>query len=89
MGKLKHALIDEMSQPKSGEVMLNKYWCVHPEKGLAYWDRGGRSFSVERYSPQCNSSKAVSDRLVSMHEGHVVEQIPAVYVSNLRAALAE
>ena len=87
MSKLKHAPIALMSQPKDGTVMLNKYWCVHPEKGLAYWDRGGRSFAEERYSPQCNSDKRVSERLVSMHEDHVVEKIPAVYVGNLRASL--
>lgn len=34
----------------------NAYWVVHPEKGLAFWDKG--------YShPQCNSNKEISERL--------------------------
>ncbi len=84
MARLIHAPIDGMATPRDGDVMLNKYWCVHPEKGIAFWDRGGRgSFDRERLSPQCNADRRVSDILVGIHEGHVVQQIPAVYLGNL------
>lgn len=35
---------------------MNSYWVVHPEKGLAFWDKG--------YShPQCNSNEELSKSL--------------------------
>jgi hypothetical protein len=87
MSKLLHVAIDEVVKPVDGEVLTNRYWCVHPVKGLAFWDRGGvGSFDLDRLSPQCNSSKVVSDHLVKMHPDHLVQKVSAVYIGNLPSA---
>ncbi len=84
MGYLRHAPIEELQVPCDGAVMIDRYWCVHPDKGAAFWDRGGRgSLDLDRLSPQCNSDKLVSDRLVHIHPGHVIQKIPVVYCGNL------
>lgn len=35
---------------------MNSYWVIHPEKGLAFFDKG---FS----HPQCNTNEEISKRL--------------------------
>jgi hypothetical protein len=83
--KFIHAPIDQMSTPCDGEVMLNRYWCVHPEKGLAFWQRAGvGSYDLDRLSPQCNADKKVADHICEHRPDHVVQKVPAVYIGNLQ-----
>lgn len=35
---------------------LDSYWVMHPEKGLAFWDKGYSS-------PQCNRNEALAKHL--------------------------
>lgn len=50
--------LDEATASKSHILhqYLNKYWVVHPEKGLAFFNKGYGS-------PQCNSNEAISKKL--------------------------
>jgi hypothetical protein len=83
-GRLVHAPVNEMSTPMDGVVFINKYWCVHPEKGLAFWNRSpGDSFDIDRLSPQCNANRHVAEHVVHIHPGHTVQQVAAVYIGNL------
>ena len=84
MRKMLYIDIESASVPKTGEVLIDKYWCVHPDKGIAFYERskvGG--FTLDRLSPQCNSDKKVSDMIVQGMKDHVVQKIPAIYRSNL------
>lgn len=35
---------------------MNRYWVIHPEKGLAFYDKGFGS-------PQCNDNEEIAKRL--------------------------
>lgn len=49
---------EDATKPKAHIVynIMNSWWCVHPEKGLAFWGKG--------YShPQCNRDQSIAARL--------------------------
>lgn len=50
--------LDQASIPKDGflHCYKNRYWSVHPTKGLAFWGKGYAS-------PQCNSNESLAKRL--------------------------
>jgi hypothetical protein len=45
------------------QVMSGRWWCVHPEKGLRFYNPGGRNGYKGIGAPQCNSDKRIMDRL--------------------------
>lgn len=57
------------------ELYAERFWIVHPEKGIAFYDPAGKG---RRISPQCNSAEAVAARL--RPEGHEVQYIARVWV---------
>lgn len=84
MRRMLYANIDKVSIPKTGYVLVNKYWCVHPDKGIAFYEKSKFGiFNLDRLSPQCNSNRWVSEMVVKNMEGHTVQKIAAVYMSNL------
>lgn len=59
------------------QVYSNRWWVVHPEKGLAFfWSKGVKGLG----SPQCNSNESISRRLGTTIEGATLEFIPRVFV---------
>jgi hypothetical protein len=79
-----YASLEQVSIPCDGEVMLDRYWCIHPDKGIAFWQRSYvGSYDLERLSPQCNSDKRVTDHMCAQRPDHVVQLVPAVYIGNL------
>jgi hypothetical protein len=62
---------DEATCPRDGEVVCDRWWVVHPDKGLAVFGRG---------SLQCNISKSLPERLAVSYAGHEVRFIPVAFV---------
>lgn len=84
MRKMLYANIDSASIPTTGYVLVNKYWCVHPDKGIAFYEKSKFGmFNLDKLSPQCNSDRRIAEMVVKNMEGHTVQRIPAVYMSNL------
>lgn len=50
--------LDQITSTKAHIIYnyRNMFWVVHPEKGLAFWDKGYGS-------PQCNHNEDLSKRL--------------------------
>jgi hypothetical protein len=50
--------IEQATEPKGHMLYqwINAWWVVHPEKGLAFWDKGYSS-------PQCNRDESISKML--------------------------
>jgi len=58
--------------PFSGaEVLTDRWWIVHPEKGLPLF-RG--------WSPQCNSSERVARTIAEMYPWAEVRFLPVAYI---------
>lgn len=72
--------LDAATKPRNGECVVDNWWIVHPEKGLAFYKSG------KRLSPQCNRSestaKMLCDRLLGENHGHVVVFVPVVYLGH-------
>lgn len=88
MGELKYGRIfyvpfDEATTPAEGHVYVNRFWAVHPEKGVAFYcvDRG--YYKTEEPAPQCNASEATALALEArLNRGHEIHFIPAVYAAH-------
>lgn len=79
--------LDQIDKPRNGwhmDVIVNSWWCVHPEKGLAFYNPKYRNGKRRRGhgnpygSPQCNPSKEISERL--NHEWTEVKFVEAVFL---------
>lgn len=58
--------------PRDGECRVNRWWIVHPEKGLAVW---------KNVSPQCNSSREIVESLLENYPGHELRWMGLVFLS--------
>lgn len=67
--------------------ITNRWWQVHPEKGLLFFPFNKRHPDLRNSSPQCNSNKTIVDRLCNAFaEVRFVESVlqpidPKDYVS--------
>jgi hypothetical protein len=52
------------------EHLKDRWWLVHPEKGIAFF---------EGKFAQCNSNKAITERLAQPHSWATVKFIPSVF----------
>jgi hypothetical protein len=55
--------VDVAMVPPNGliEHFADRWWCVHPEKGLAFYNpRNSRGRRTGAGSPQCNSSETLA-----------------------------
>lgn len=71
--------------PREGvfDHYVDKYWLVHPEKGLAFYNPKNRNGNRSRKfgAPQCNDSKAIVYSVAKHAEWpHEIRQIPLVFV---------
>lgn len=57
------------------ELLAQRYWVVHPEHGLAFYDPSGRG---RRISPQCNTNEKLVARLEP--EGHEIRYFHRVWL---------
>lgn len=83
---------DVATTPAEGHCYVNRWWTVHPEKGVAFYCSKRSYFPLEpgeedEPSPQCNSDEHTARILTQRnHPECTVKQIPVVY---LRAAIKE
>lgn len=79
--------------PITGHCYVDKYWCLHPDKGLVFYlsHHYRRFFNTENISPQCNDSEHICRMLLKgmkIDEFDVV-QVNMVFMGNIyRAAKA-
>lgn len=73
------------STPTDGECITDRWWTMHPEKGLAFW----RTSYREPPAPQCNASEATARYLTErLHRDgdHGVALVPVVYLGHAARA---
>jgi hypothetical protein len=79
--------IEKAATPINGHVdcLLNMWWAVHPEKGLAFYNPRGRNGKRKTRgwgnpygAPQCNKSEQVTRKLA--RPPHEVQQVEIVYL---------
>lgn len=46
------------------KVMLNRWWVIHPEKGILFYAPEDRHRSTRNAAPQCNAKKEIAQHLV-------------------------
>lgn len=62
--------------PRTGEVICNAFWVVHPEKGLAFVEFVRGAYM----NAQCNADGRVAKRLAgSRYPDCIIKQIPMVF----------
>jgi hypothetical protein len=77
--------LDEAVNPAEGGFFMhyvNKWWAVHPDKGLAFFNAPGRRRSSNGLgAAQCNTDERIA-RMVSANAAWPVEvrQIPSAWV---------
>lgn len=77
---------DLATTPAEGHCYVNRWWTVHPEKGIAFYCARRRSYFLEpgeedEPSPQCNSDEYTSRILTERnHPECTVKHIPAVFI---------
>lgn len=72
--------------PAEGHCFVNRWWAVHPDKGVAFYGSRKRPFDMEpgeqdEPSPQCNSCEQTARALApKLNPECAVEFLPAVFV---------
>lgn len=75
-------------EPAEGHAFVNRWWTVHPEKGLAFYTTRRRSFELEsgeqdEPSPQCNSDRFTAEHIQKrLYPDCITKQIPVVFVGH-------
>lgn len=69
--------IEDLTNPRDGEVMSDRWWIVDPEKGALVF---------KGFSPQCNRNELITRRLLEMYPGCEARHIPFAYVGRLRGS---
>ena len=78
--------LEVATTPAEGHCLVNRWWTVHPEKGVAFYCSRKRLIGLDPWeqdepSPQCNSDEFTSRELTRRnHPDCVVMHIPAVFV---------
>lgn len=72
---------DKAIIPREGHCYVDRWWTVHPKKGLAFY-HPSNSESRYRYSaPQCNNEKRIAEHIrARLYPDHKLEFIAAVFV---------
>lgn len=73
---------EEAETPRSGEVIVDHWWIVHPEHGVAHLGTG------ERYcTPLCNMHEVIVRRIAkNSYPDHEVRQLPLVFLGHRQEA---
>lgn len=82
-GTVFHIPLETAQTPKSGHCIVDHYWAVHPEKGVAFYAQLHGYTRCEEPSPQCNASEHTCRYIMSrMYPDHEVRHIPVVYTQH-------
>jgi hypothetical protein len=73
---LKFVDIETATTPRDGQVYVDYWWSVHPDRGLIFYDG----------TPQANPDRRITDMLQPRYYPWAeVRQVPVVYVGHDRA----
>ena len=66
--------VEKATVPPPGliEHLKDRWWLVHPERGLAFFDE-------RAMSPQCNSNETIARHLARNHPWAEVQFFPSVF----------
>lgn len=82
-GKFFYIDAETAAKPVNGECIVDAWWMVDPEKGLAFYHVARGHQRSDRPSPQCNANRSIAEMLAGkMAGGHVVRQVPVVFMSH-------
>lgn len=85
--KYSYVPLDELTTPREGAVLVDRWWLVDPEKGAIFYE----------FSPQCNSSKTLCESMrrrlsrtpplsanavCNPYDGAVVVFVPVAYIAS-------
>lgn len=81
--KMVYVPIEVATTPAEGHCFVNRWWAVHPEKGIAfYWNRKGY-YRMDEPAPQCNANERTARLLHSkLYPGWETVFLPAVYLAH-------
>lgn len=83
MGQVLYVPISLATTPANGRCLVDRYWTVHPERGLAFWFEPKGYYRSEEPAPQCNSSEVVCLTMtVRLYPGHECRFVPVVYLAH-------
>lgn len=74
--------------PIDGECIVNAWWAVHPEKGVAFYADRKRPYGMEPFeqdapSPQCNSVQGTAEHNHKrLYPDCMTKQIPVVFLTH-------
>ena len=83
-----HIPADTAVTPIEGHAFVNRWWTVHPEKGVAFYCTRRRGFDLEpgvadEPSPQCNSDEYSCRRIQqSLYPDCETKFLPVVFVGH-------
>lgn len=73
--------LDELTRPRDGDCLVDRWWVVHPEDGLMFYASEKRYATPSGASPQCNGQEAITRKLRdNLYPDCDVQFVPAVYV---------
>jgi len=80
-GSLGFVSIDKATAPRDGMVLTDRWWIVHPDHGIAFY----QPYPRRGWSAQCNADRRLPYSLVDSYPAHfglTVRHIPAVFVGS-------
>ena len=76
--------------PVDGEVLTNRWWTVHPERGLTFWYFPTGGMRSEFPSPQCNPNRRTAEYLQkAQYADHECRFVPVVFLFHAERAMRE
>lgn len=70
-------------KPAEGRCLVNRWWAVHPERGVAFYAQLFGYTRSEEPSPQCNSNEHVARHLTAkLQPDCEVKLLPTVFLAH-------
>ena len=87
-GEIFYVPIEKATIPAGSHCLVDRYWIVHPEKGIAFYAQLFGYGSSDEPSPQCNTSEyVVRFDIQRRHPDCVVKKIPVVFTVHAQRKL--
>jgi hypothetical protein len=89
-GRVFHVPLDVAVTPANGEALVDRWWSVHPEKGLAFYYQPFGYARSEEPSPQCNAQQYTAEHLCrKLYPDHECRHVPVVFFQHAIRAMRE
>jgi hypothetical protein len=76
LDRLEYLDFEKAGQPRDGQVVTDRWWVVHPERGLAFY-RVARDYRA----PQCNHDRRLVNSLIAdLYPGHEARHVAVVFM---------